>query len=104
MNQAKYLDVRNQTKPRAMCFAISRPANHAICCFIDSRGYASGPIRKCLLIDYIIKCNNDNETYNIMIYMYYYYYNEHIFRCRAGRETSLYIVTIYVWLRISLNC
>ena len=38
----------------AVCFATSRPANHAICSFIDSSGYASGPIRRCLFIDYII--------------------------------------------------
>ena len=37
-----------------MCFATSRPANHAICSFIDSSGYASGLIRRCLFIDYII--------------------------------------------------
>ena len=29
----------------------SRPANHAICSFIDSSGYASGPI---IDLDYII--------------------------------------------------
>ena len=40
--------------PRDVCFATSRPANHAICSFIDSSGYASGPIRICLFIDYII--------------------------------------------------
>ena len=31
-----------------------RGANHAICSFIDLIGYASGPIRRCLFIDYII--------------------------------------------------
>ena len=40
--------------PHAVCFATSHPANHAICSFIISRGYASGPIRRCLFIDYII--------------------------------------------------
>ena len=40
--------------PRAVCFATSRPANHVICSFIDSSGYASGLIRRCLFIDYII--------------------------------------------------
>ena len=39
---------------RAVCFATSRPANHATCCYIDSSGYASGPIRICLFIDYIV--------------------------------------------------
>ena len=48
------LPVRHAILPRAMCLATSRPANHAICSFIDSSGYASGPIRRCLLIDYII--------------------------------------------------
>ena len=40
--------------PRAVCFATSHPANHVICSFIDSSGYASGPIRRCLFIDQII--------------------------------------------------
>ena len=51
------LPVSQSILPRAVCFATSRPANHAICSFIDSSGYASGPIRRCLLIDYIIICD-----------------------------------------------
>ena len=60
MDSAKLLDVLTSLSvshailPRAVCFAASRPANHAICSFIDSSGYASGPIRRCLFIDYII--------------------------------------------------
>ena len=60
MDQAKLLDVltsfpvSHAILPRAVCFATSRPANHAICSFIDSSGYTSGAIRICLLIDYII--------------------------------------------------
>ena len=60
MDHAKLLDVLTSLPvgqsilPRAVCFATSRPANHAICCFIGSSGYASGPIRICLFIDYII--------------------------------------------------
>ena len=60
MDNAKLLDVLTSLPisqsilPRVMCFATSRPANHAICSFIDSSGYASGPIRRCLFIDYII--------------------------------------------------
>ena len=60
MDYAKLLDlltsltVSHAISPRAVCFATSRPANHAICSFIDSSGYASGPIRRCLFIDYII--------------------------------------------------
>ena len=60
MDHAKLLDVltslpvRHVILPRAVCFATSRPASHAICSFIDSRGYASGKIRRCLFIDYII--------------------------------------------------
>ena len=50
------LTVSHAILPRAVCFAASRPANHAICSFIDSRGYASGLIRRCLFIDYIINC------------------------------------------------
>ena len=61
MNHAKLLDVLTFTS-RKPCnitscrvVATSRPANHAICSFIDSSGYASGPIRRCLFIDFIIK-------------------------------------------------
>ena len=60
MDHAKLLDVLTSLPvsqsilPRALCFATSRPANHAICSFFDSSGYASGPIRRCLFIDYII--------------------------------------------------
>ena len=60
MDHAKLLDVLTSLPvshvilPRAIRFATSRPANHAICSFIDSSGYASGPIRRCLFIDYII--------------------------------------------------
>ena len=62
MDRAKLLDVLTSLPvsqsilPRAVCFATSRPANHAICSFIDSSGYAFGPIRRCLFIDYIITC------------------------------------------------
>ena len=61
MDSAKLLDVLTSLPishailPRAVHFATSHPANHAICCFIDSSGYASGPIRRRLFIDYIIK-------------------------------------------------
>ena len=61
MDHAKLLDflmsllVSHAILPHAVCFATSHPANHAICSFIDSSGYASGPIRICLFIDYIIK-------------------------------------------------
>ena len=60
MDHAKLLDVLTSLPvsqsilPRALYFATSRPAIHAICSFIDSSGYASGPIRRCLFIDYII--------------------------------------------------
>ena len=60
MDHAKCLDVLtslpvNQSiLPRVVCFATSHPANHVICSFIESSGYASGPIRRCLYIDYII--------------------------------------------------
>ena len=60
MDHAKLLDVlmslpvSHAILPRAVCFATSHQANHAICSFIDSSGHASGPIRICLFIDYII--------------------------------------------------
>ena len=63
MDHAKLLDVLTSVPvshailPRAECFAVSRPANHAICSYSDSTGYASGPIRRCLFIDYIINKN-----------------------------------------------
>ena len=62
MDHAKLLDVLTSLPvsqsilPRAVCFATSRQANHAICSFIDSSGFASGSIRRCLFIDYIIMC------------------------------------------------
>ena len=68
MDHAKLLDVLtslpvNQSiLPRAVCFATSRPANHAICNFIDLSSYASGPMRRCLFIDYIISLNINQET------------------------------------------
>ena len=57
MDHAKLLDVltslpvSHAISPLAVHFATSRAANHAICSFIDSSGYASGPIRRCLFID-----------------------------------------------------
>ena len=69
MEHAKILDVLTSLPasqsilPRAVCFATSRPANHAICSFIDSSGYASGPIRRCLFIDYIINSFIDSSGY-----------------------------------------
>ena len=70
MDHAKLLDVltalpvSQSILPRVVCFATSRPANHAICSFIDSSGYASGPIRRCLFIDYIIKVSKGAEIRN----------------------------------------
>ena len=50
------LPISHTILPRVVCFAASLPATHGICSFIDSSGYASGPIRICLFIDYIIIC------------------------------------------------
>ena len=63
MDHAKLLDVLTSPSvshailPRAVWFATSRPADHAICSYIDLSGYASGPIRIRLFIDYIIRCD-----------------------------------------------
>ena len=53
------LPVSHAILPCAVCFATSRsrPAFHAICSYIESSGYASGPIRICVFIDYIIMYN-----------------------------------------------
>ena len=65
MNHLKLLDVLTSLPvsqsilPCAVCFATSRPANHAICSFIDLYGYISGPIRRCLFLDYIINSIRD---------------------------------------------
>ena len=65
MDHAKLLDfltslpVSQSILPRVVGFTTSRPANHAICSFIDLSRYASGPIRRCLFIDYIIRCDID---------------------------------------------
>ena len=72
MDHGKLLDVLTSLPvsqsilPRAVCFATSRPTNHAICSFIDSSGYASGPIRRCLFIDYIIRTIIEHEE-DIMV-------------------------------------
>ena len=69
MDHAKLLDVltslpvRRSILTRAVYFATSCPANHALCSFIDSSGYASGPIRRCLFIDYIINSFIDSSGY-----------------------------------------
>ena len=69
MDHAKLLDVLTSLPvshailPRAVCFATSRPANHAICSFIDSSGYSSEPIRMCLFIDYMISSFIDSSGY-----------------------------------------
>ena len=60
MDHAKLLDVLTSLTvshailPCAVCFATSCPANRAICSYIDLCGYASGPIRIYLFIDYRI--------------------------------------------------
>ena len=54
LNVLTSLPVSHAILPGAVCFATSHPANHAICSYIDSSGHASGPIRICLFIDYII--------------------------------------------------
>ena len=70
MDHAKLIDVLTSLPvsqsilPRAVCFATSPPASHAICSFIDSSGYASGPIRRCLFIDYIIIVIINSKTYS----------------------------------------
>ena len=71
MDHAKLLDVLTSLRvshailPRAECFATSRPANHAICSFIDSSRYASRPIRICLFIDYIINIYSTKKVKEI---------------------------------------
>ena len=75
------LPVSQSILPRAVYFATSRPANHAICSFIDSSGYASGPIRSCLFIDHIININIfytthilDNKYFIHIIYILVFKY------------------------------
>ena len=98
MDSAKLLDVLTSLPkshailPRAMCFATSCSANHAICSFTDLSGYASGPIRRCLFIDYIISSYIDSSGYasgpsriclfidyiiNVfMVLFFFYFYHE----------------------------
>ena len=74
IDHAKLLDVLTSLPvsqailPRAMCFATSRLANHEICSYIDSSRYASGPIRLCLFIDYIIKRSIKGHLIEHLIY------------------------------------
>ena len=71
MDHAKLLDVMTSLPvsrsilPRAVCCATSRLANNAICRFIDSSGYAFGPIRRSFFLDYII--NNVMNTHYITL-------------------------------------
>ena len=61
IDHAKLLDVlmslpvSHAILPRVMCFATLCLASHAIRSYIESSGYASGPIRRRLFMDYIIK-------------------------------------------------
>ena len=63
MDHAELLDVLTSLPvshailPRVISFATSRLVNHAIWSYIDSSEYAPRPIRRCLLIAYIIKQN-----------------------------------------------
>ena len=69
MDHAKLFDVlkslllSNAILRRVECFAMSHPANHAICSYIDSSGYASRPIRIRLFIDYAILLKKRNPKY-----------------------------------------
>ena len=85
MEHAKLLDVltwlpvSHAILPRPVCFAKSRPANHAICSFTDSSGYASGQIRICLFIDHIIEIFM-GPTMNIKhIFLNPWIYGSHMF-------------------------
>ena len=96
MDHSKLLDVLTSLPvshailPRAVCFATSRPANHAICSFIDTRGYVSGPIRMRLFIDYKIKYNNNTyifkkrDTPTCTSYPYYGLFASLIYICIHG--------------------
>ena len=98
MDHAKLLDVltllpvSHAILPRAVCFATSRPTNHAICSFIDSSGYASGPIKICLFIDYIIttfismiKTTSERlKARNFFICRYFSFYEQLKFRAQLS--------------------
>ena len=85
MDHAKLLDVLTSVPvshailPRAVYFAMSRPANHAICSFIDMSGYTPGPIRRCLFIDYIIETisRTDKPIIVLIVYAKSYVLNMH---------------------------
>ena len=69
LNSKRLIDrrVSQSISSRAVCFATSRPTNHAIYSFIDLSGYASGSIRRCLFIDYIIiQYLEDDHSHIIM--------------------------------------
>ena len=124
MDHAKLLDVLTSLPvsqsilPRAVYFATSRPANHAICSFIDSSVYASGPIRRCLFIDYIIK-----QDIHFLLILFVYNLLSHfddIFRvfangqyqtrmgfllislvlCECNPKLKVYICEFLVWARV----
>ena len=92
------LPVSRSILPRAMYFATSRQANHAICSFIDSSGYASGPIRTCLFIDYILIIFNITMTYlcNFMTVLKYIWKNSDIISSLFTEEQMATNVSIYI--------
>ena len=75
--------------PPAVCFARSRPANHAICCYIDSSGHASGPIRICLFIAYILKSFTDFPSDKWTIFQLCVHNDEKIPERHAGIVTNI---------------
>ena len=123
MDSAKLLDVLTSLSkshailPRAMCFATSCSANHAICSFIDLSGYASGPIRRCLFIDYIISSYIDSSGYAsgpsriclfidyiinvfMVLFIFFYFYHKQFI---SKKWTNIFFTrNFYIWGKILL--
>ena len=93
MDHAKLLDVvtslpiSHSILPCAVCFATSRPANHAICSYIDSSGYASWPIRRFLFIDYIINVIYDFYFLDL-IFKKCIYHTHKLYICNRSDQSS----------------
>ena len=121
MDSAKLLDfltslpISHAILPRAMCFATSCSANHAISSFVDVSGYASRPISRCLFIDYIISSYIDSSGYasgpsriclfidyiiNVFMVLFIFFYHEQFI---SKKWTNIFFTeNFYNWGKILL--
>ena len=78
-----------------------KPTAHATCSYIDSSEYASGPIRRCLFIDYIIiyYIHCLNRVTSICLLPFYI-----LFCLLVGLSVCLSFLPVRYVLRMSCMC